>query len=203
MIHDHQLIYNRFAVTFGGKYTNGSDRDRGRYNAFQAIAYILLRNATPIQIVETGGLRSPDNWDGDGCSTRVWDWLAWASGGSLISIDVHAHCGEHMRNVCTAASQFHCGDSVDWLRHPTHPLSKTDLLYLDSFDYVNTDPGRASLHAAAELAACWDALPSGCLIAIDDCISAKEGKHLLVALFFKLRNIFPVVSGYVTAWRKP
>lgn len=78
------------------------------------------------------------------------------------------------------------------------------LLYLDSMDLYGAphEMAQSALHHAGELAACYSRLPSGCLIAVDDC---KEpiGKHTIVKAFFDAAGIKPEFSGYITIWRKP
>lgn len=197
-------LLDSFTAAFSCKY---STHDRGRWSCFRQIALFLLAQEKPIHIVETGGLRGPGNFDGDGNSTILWDWLSSQTGGTLISLDLHDHCGKHMLEHCpgmiSGSSHFVRGDSLEWILTHSHKLSAVSLLYLDSYDYSSAQRGRASLHAAGELALAWDALPSGCLIAIDDCISVDEGKHLLISNFFRLQGIPPVLDTYITAWVKP
>jgi len=53
-----------------------------------------------------------------------------------------------------------------------------DFLYLDSYDLTETID--SPTHHLAELASVYPRLPSGCLIAVDDCVSEQHGKHRFV-----------------------
>jgi hypothetical protein len=108
-------------------------------------------------------------------------------------------------NCAMAASQVYhfkvaCVDSVVGLRTMVTPAT-IDLLYLDSYDLTETID--SPLHHLAELASVYAQLPSGCLIAVDDCVDEQHGKHLYVRDFLSRLGVEPVLRSYVTVWRKP
>ena len=96
--------------------------------------------------------------------------------------------------------QVHQQDSVEALTGFAS-ASTIDLLYLDSYDL--TDDYRAALHQIGELAAIYERLPSGCLIAVDDCVTGDRGKHVYVAAFFDSIGVLSLISSHVTVWQKP
>ena len=128
-----------------------------------------------VGIIETGTCRQPGNWDGDGCATKVWDWLVERKGGWACSVDIDIHACIASQEFCPHV-QVVCQDSVTFLRGmlPGPPT----LLYLDSFDYPEPIEQRKAsmMHQAAELASVYAKLPSGCLIASDDSIAVDHGK---------------------------
>lgn len=175
-----------------------------RWDAFRFLARHLLSLGRPVTIVETGCVRRPGNWIGDGGSTFLWDWIARETGGHAKTIDIDL--GALCRLLGTLkATEVVCGDSVRLFSDRASvrdALKKCDLLYLDSLDH---DPPYAfsELHHAAELHQAWPLLPSGCLIAVDDCKSSTHGKHALVKIVMDKLGIDPVFTGYITVWRKP
>lgn len=177
-----------------------------RWEAMSFIAKELLNTNRSINILETGCVRKLNNWDGDGQSTLLWDWCVAKTKGVLQSYDINADNVALARTQCTPSfSGISLGDSIKHLRIEQNSglVSALSLLYLDSFDY---SPGRyhlAELHHIGELACVYDKLPSGCLIAVDDCHSDTFGKHVLVKAFFDRINVQPLLKSYITVWRKP
>jgi len=170
-----------------------------RWGAFRTIIADLIARGRPVNIVETGCAREPNNWGGDGQSTLLWDWLLDKVGGTGLSMDISAD------NCKAAASQVKhfkvaCVDSVVGLRTMVEPET-VDFLYLDSYDLTETID--SPTHHLAELAAVYARLPSGCLIAVDDCVSEQHGKHRFVRDFLARLGVHPLLRGYVTIWVKP
>ena len=170
-----------------------------RWAAFQLIAADLIARNRAVYIVETGCARQSGNWSGDGQSTLVWDWLLDQAGGIGLAMDINPE------NCAVAASQVQhfkvaCVDSVVGLRTLVE-AKNIDFLYLDSYDLTETID--SPLHHLAELASVYAALPSGCLIAIDDCVDEQHGKHRFVRDFLSRLGVEPVLPSYVTVWRKP
>ena len=183
-----------FDTTFSPQLSNTR-----RWDAFRLIAEDLLSRGRPLYIVETGCARQENNWSGDGQSTLVWDWLLDQVGGTGLTMDISKE------NCAVAAAQVEhfkvaCIDSVVGLRTMVQS-DKIDLLYLDSYDLTETID--SPLHHLAELAAVYAGLPSGCLIAIDDCVDEQHGKHRFVRDFLSRLGVEPVLRSYVTVWRKP
>lgn len=192
-------LYEQFEAEFKPKLGHTK-----RWEAFSLIAKELLSLESPF-ILETGCLRQPDNWEGDGQSTRVWNWIIEKAEGLLSSVDIEdrncavaeEYCNDKYASVTTM-------DSIKYLRtEQCHYVDNLNLLYLDSFDYKPGKYHLAELHHIGELACVYDELPSGCLIAVDDCHSDTFGKHVLVKAFFDRLNVQPVLKSYITIWRKP
>ena len=170
-----------------------------RWGSFRTIVADLIARGRPVNIVETGCARQPNNWDGDGQSTLIWDWLLDKVGGTGLSMDIS------QENCAAAAAQVQhfkvaCVDSVVGLRTMVQPET-IDFLYLDSYDLTETID--SPTHHLAELASVYARLPSGCMIAVDDCVTEQHGKHRFVRDWLARMGVQPVVRGYVTVWVKP
>lgn len=178
---------------------SGSLGKSRRWDAFTLIAEDLIARGRPLYIVETGCARQQGNWEGDGLSTVLWDWIITRAGGRSITYEINHLNIIEGRKMVSKAEIVQC-DSVVGLR-TTQDQEKIDLLYLDSYDL--TDGIESPLHHLAELASIYAALPSGCLIAIDDCIDEQHGKHRFVRDFLSGLGVEPVLRSYITVWRKP
>ena len=170
-----------------------------RWHEFRAIVAELIARGRPVNIVETGCAREADSWNGDGQSTLVWDWLLDKVGGTGLSMDIS---GENCAAAASRVQHFKvaCVDSVVGLRTMVTP-EEIDFLYLDSYDLTETID--SPTHHLAELASVYPRLPSGCLIAVDDCKNEQHGKHRFVRDFLARLGIEPFLRGYVTVWVKP
>lgn len=172
-----------------------------RWEAFKLIASTLLEKKRPLIIVETGCVRTPDNWMGDGQSTRVWDWLIKDAGGEGFSVDLDPLAVASAQALCPNM-KVTCSDSLAWLLANKEIVSKADFVYLDSYDFH--EPYIDSmLHHAAEFSIIASCLPKGCLIAIDDCHGPWWGKQGLVKGMLELMGTSPILESYVTVWQKP
>jgi hypothetical protein len=174
----------------------GEDR---RWPAFKLIAYYLLAKQEPVHIAETGCARQADNWNGDGQSTQVWNWIIERTGGSAIAFDINPGAVAYAKTVAPLVD-VKCIDSVQGLRMIPH-AEKLDFLYLDSYDVT---PGIESpTHHLAELTSIYPRLPPGCLIAVDDCKINGNGKDRFVKAWLSSLGVEPIKDSYVTVWRKP
>lgn len=170
-----------------------------RYAPFSFIVQELGKLKRPVHIVETGCARQPGNWGGDGQSTVIWDWLVGQTGGTITAYDISEASVRAARSVAprTVVQQQ---DSIIALRSHQN-VGGIDLLYLDSFDW---DGGQDSpIHHLAELASVYSSLQSGCLIAVDDCVSQDAGKGVFVEHFLSRLKVMPILRGYITVWQKP
>lgn len=190
-----QLMNSLFAIRFAPHL--GATK---RWQAFAYIADALAELRRPVGIVETGCLRQAGNWAGDGQSTVVWDWILGRLGGYGHSYDISPESVAAARSA-VSRMEVHQQDSVEALQ-AFQNASTIDLLYLDSYDWT-ADSDASAQHHHAELEAIYDRLRPGCLIAVDDCFSLTEGKHTLVLPWLAERGVEPIVTGYVTVWRKP
>ena len=172
-----------------------------RREAFAFIVGRLLGRTSPFQIIETGCVRAYGDW-GAGMSTCLWNWVITKRPESTaISIDNSPTNVALARSLCPKVSVT-CEDSIRALSN-FGPVPTLALLYLDSFDYYEGQKAQAQLHHAGELAAIWERLPRGCLVAVDDAWADREGKHVLVEDFFRKLGVEPLVGGYTRVWEKP
>jgi hypothetical protein len=174
-----------------------------RAAAFKQLAAVLPPNAV---VVETGTARSPYDTMGNGASTILWDQLGY----EVHTVDIDQR-SQHAAKKVAPKVNYYCDDSVNFLEERADLVSKADLLYLDSMDYSIHNKAiaeRSELHHLHEIKAAFAALKPGALIAVDDCHSDKQGKHVLVEEFLTLdtdqADMVEQVSidGYVRIWRK-
>lgn len=162
------------------------------------VDHIFQMDRKPL-IVETGSLRIPGNYEGDGQSSLLWELLVQYNGGHFVSVDIDPEATKIASGIC-ARGEFHTTDSIGFLRN-FRDAKDIDILYLDSMDFDGSD--QSAVHHGKELAAIYDRLPSGCLIAVDDCHTAEKGKHIEVKKFFDSIGVDPMMQSYIHIWVKP
>jgi cephalosporin hydroxylase len=180
---------------------------RRRENFRTMVAHVLDFSAVHVgcSIIETGSAHDTDNWEGQGQSTLIWDWLMSKQVlVSALSIDITPKSVETAASQCPAV-KFICGDSVKSLNDlDSSVFKKVGLLYLDSFDWSPAQNLESSFHHMAELATCWRLLPSGCMVVVDDRHGDEEGKHWLVEAFMShYLKLKPVFRNHQIGWIKP
>lgn len=145
-----------------------------RYNGFRRIFETLLaKKPGDFTIIETGTLRTKDQWS-DGQSSRLFYEFLNIFGGKLITIDIDPKAlsvcrrvlGQSVRKTGRARLQLVLGDSRTELTKIDEPV---DLVYLDSLD-VGDDPEPAMQHALQEFKSLDKIVQRspGLLVAIDD-----------------------------------
>ena len=157
-------------------------RLKARAEGFKYIFdYLNSLSHAPV-IVETGTLREPNNFEGDGCSTKLFDtWLKYNQG-KLLSVDIDPAAVAEAKKHCKRAS-IHESDSVEWLSQCDEEI---DVLYLDSFNITDWNfDWPASAHHLKELLAAFFCLSPGSIIVVDDNVKhphtgKKIGKGRLV-----------------------
>lgn len=166
---------------------------------------LAARHPRPL-IIETGCLRIPDNWEGDGQSTFMFDALVRREGGHFFSLDILPESIDTARRACSSATNLICNDSVAGL----HALSQlltgpAALVYLDSYDLDARDPLPSAIHHALELAAVRPLIGSGTLVCVDDYSVGLEpgGKGMLLDKFFASIRAPVLYSGYQRIWSVP
>ncbi len=155
-------------------------------------------------IIETGTAWCKDNWEYQGQSTLIWDWLCAQQNETLscISIDL---LQEHIdiAKAQTKYIQYKVGDSVKTLSQiDKNILQSTYLLYLDSFDWQESINMQSAFHHIIELVAVYSSLPSGCMIAVDDRHGDGQGKHWFVEAFMTHIGLEPVFKNHQIGWVK-
>lgn len=154
-------------------------------------------------ILETGTLRIPGNYYGDGNSSAIWEWLLERRPFEAVSVDIDENAVEAARRELKKVQVVH-SDSLVYLSSLTpEKLSHCRLLYLDSFDWSPEIELDSAFHHFAELATVWRLLPSDCLIMVDDRHSETSGKHFMVQFFMEKLGIEPVYKGHQIGWLKP
>ena len=198
-----------FAALFARDY---QPRLEKRAAGFEALFAALEQLPGPLLILETGTLRLPGNWEGDGQSSYMFDVFiqveqARRRGGAFFSIDLSLESIAAARRVCSGITNLICNDSV----HALHSLARVmpgqraALLYLDSFDLDIADPLPSATHHMMEVAAASPLLGNGSLVAVDDYLVGGQvgGKGLLVDLYMNSINAAVIYSGYQKIWRLP
>ncbi len=174
-----------------------------RADGFDVLFQSLVGLGRSLVVVETGCLRIPGNWEGDGQSTFMFDALVRACGGVLISIDATNESIDSARSACSSATQLIENDSVSALHALTQIVSKQlDLLYLNSFDLDPANPLPSAIHHALELTAARPLIGSGTVICVDDyAVGSAGGKGMIVDRFLANIRAKVLYSGYQKIWR--
>ena len=124
-----------------------------------------LNNIKDPVIVETGTVREDYNFEGDGCSTILFDNYIGKKGGTLITVDIDPLACKTAKRLTTCA-EINEGESVEFLSTLD---GHVDVLYLDSFNIYNwLDDWEASGHHLKELFAAKNVIKDGTLIVVDD-----------------------------------
>ena len=165
-------------MTFWTEYFNEvSNNLAGRSGSFKKIfKYLDKLKCKEVFIVETGCYREENNYDGDGCSTLLFDNYVKHRGGNVIAIDINPEACKLARDNTSKQVEVICGDSVEELGYLE---GKVDLLYLDSFNI--TDWGNdweSSSHHLKELFAAKNIIKPETLIVVDDNLRAADGRLL-------------------------
>jgi len=161
----------------------------------------------PLLIIETGSLRQPGNWAGDGQSTYQWGEFARMRDCQVHTVDLDPEAARLVQKHCGEQVQAHTGDSVAFLyamaEAPDPP--QIDLLYLDSFDFDPRDPFPSAMHHIKELIAVRPCLGKGSIIAIDDNLVLPDGSHTgkgyLAMQWFDHLGIKCLYKGYQYIWQ--
>jgi len=183
------------------EYFNGiKPRLNKRKEGFEKIFYYLsgIKNPT---LVETGTYREENNYEGDGCSTLLFDTFVDYHGGTVLSVDIDPKACE-LAKENTLFTEVYESDSVEFLGTL---YGKVDLLYLDSFNITdwNNDWEPAS-HHLKELFAAKNCIKEGTLIVVDDNIKISSDKRLgkgrLIYELMESLDITPYIDGYQVGW---
>lgn len=199
---DVKLQHHIDRLTAGGQCEDGRFNDRNR--GFDIIARCLCGKVDGFQYVETGSIRSREDWAGAGYSTYLFGELAFRTGGCVTSIEkepvncifakIHTHPFAKCVNIV-------CANSVEYLKGAF--ARKFDVLYLDSLD--RGSPGCAE-HALEEVISGMVHVASRGLIAFDDTNWERgrfAGKGALAVPMLIEKGWGMVHSGYQTILRKP
>jgi hypothetical protein len=171
-----------------------------RSAGFQKIFDFLGGLHSPV-IVETGTYREENNYEGDGCSTLLFDSFVDYHGGVVLSVDIDPKaCDLAKENTCF--TEVIESDSVEFLGTLE---GKIDLLYLDSYNIAdwNNDWAPAA-HHLKELFAAKDCIKEGTMIVVDDNLKLPNGKRLgkgrLIYELMESLDIEPYFDDYQIGW---
>jgi len=171
-----------------------------RSDGFQKIFKYLAKKKNPV-IVETGTYREENNYEGDGCSTLLFDSFVDYHGGSVLSVDIDPKaCKLAQEN--TYFTEVIESDSVEFLGTLD---GKIDLLYLDSYNIVNwNDDWAPAAHHLKELFAAKNCIKEGTLIVVDDNFTNLSGKRVgkgrLIYELMESLGIEPYFDNYQVGW---
>ena len=177
-----------------------SPRLNNRRTSFETMFEFLSEIKHPT-IIETGTYREENNYEGDGCSTLLFDKYIECHGGNLISIDNDPKACQLARKATTEALVLE-RDSVEALGEME---GRVDLLYLDSCNIEdwNNDWAPAA-HHLKELFAAKNIICPGTLIVVDDNIQTITGnligKGRLINEVMESLGIEPYIFGYQIGW---
>ena len=161
-----------------------------RYNGFKIIFEELLKKkSSNFNIIETGTIRNPNEWN-DGQSTLLFYDFLRHFGGNLISIDIStAHlgiCDKFIKEYKFTDDTEHipdfkqiCGDSVEELNKLD---SEFDFIYLDSFDLQLGNPEPSMVHHLKEMVSLGKVINKSkdLIMAVDDNFGdVGKGKYVM------------------------
>lgn len=180
--------------------------------AFRAPSFRLMidclqaRAKNSYFILETGCMRSDDNWAGDGMSTRLFDAFVGFHDGKVLSMDINPDNVAMARKHCSERTEVICGDSVSTLHRLSRQgtLPEIDLLYLDSYDFDKVNPLPSMFHHMKELTSIMPSLSPGTLVCVDDNLMIDGrliGKGTMVDLFMRDIGAERLFEGYQLVWR--
>lgn len=151
-------------------------------------------------IVETGTSRQPNNFEGDGQSTLMFDAFVNYYRGKVYSVDISQENCEIARKQVSNKTEVVCEDSLKFLKTFKN-LSNIDLLYLDSYDVDFDKPHNSAMHHLEELAIVYSGLKIGCIIMVDDNKNGV-GKGIYVNDFLTKLNCKKIIDDYQIAFIK-
>lgn len=188
------------SITWDKYFDEVAPRLNKRRSSFETMFNFLDGIKNPI-IVETGTYREENNYEGDGCSTLLFDKYVECHGGDLISVDIDPKACALARKSTTEALVLE-RDSVEALGEME---GKVDLLYLDSYNIDNwSNDWAPAAHHLKELFAAKNIIRPGTLIVVDDNIHTTNGEvigkgRLINELMYAL-GIHPYIFDYQLGW---
>jgi hypothetical protein len=171
-----------------------------RSDGFQKIFKYLTAIQDPI-IIETGTYREENNYEGDGCSTLLFDTFVDYHGGVVVSVDIDPKACE-LAQKNTYFTEVIESDSVEFLGTLD---GKVDLLYLDSYNIEDWHNDWApAAHHLKELFAAKNCIKDETLIVVDDNLTTPNGKRVgkgrLIYELMESLGIEPYFDGYQVGW---
>jgi hypothetical protein len=175
------------------KASTGTSPIADRNNTLDFLFCQLPQYEAP-EIVETGCVRSPDDWGAGFFGYLAGAWLHKRKG-TLTSVDLDLNHLNKARDICRDwKGNFIFSDSVAYLKARETPI---DVLYLDSLD---CDMPNHADHALAEFQAAENKLTNKSLVIYDDTVYAGQwqGKGAKAIPYMLDKGWKIQASGYQT-----
>ena len=164
-----------------------------RANTFREVLTRLPDRPT---IVETGMINDPGNWPGHGQSTVLWESVVQNLGGYVFSVDINPEAIAITRKLVGYDVNLVSGNSLNFLAAFKQPI---DLLYLDSYDFVEGKEARSARHHLFELMNAMKNLHPGSIVYVDDTVWYKDeppyGKGALICEYMKEMKAERITDG--------
>jgi predicted O-methyltransferase YrrM len=200
---DHYRInyYPLLNIRFEGARGILADGMYNRAVGFDIIWRLLLnQQLDSYSIIETGTLRTPNNWM-DGQSAALFTAFVDTYSGQVRSVDIDPEaCAVSRAAIGSDRFSVACSDSVDWLQTLTD-LNQVNLFYLDSWD-VNWDNDTESAeHHLKEFRVIESHIQPGTVVVIDDnsrwaANNQRTGKGRKVVEYLEAQGRYPVYDEY-------
>ena len=159
-----------------------AEKLKNREISFRKIFKYLDSQPTPIIIVETGCLRTKDNFS-DGQSTLLFDkYTLWRGENSKVyTVDINPNSTNVCEQVVSNNVKITTDDSVRYLYNISNEFLKkkikVTMFYLDSFDVDWRYPYQSAAHHLKELTAINKILNKETLVVVDDSPAAGNLTH--------------------------
>ena len=177
-----------------------------REPTFQMLFEYLDKLEGPLLIVETGSVREPDNWEGDGQSTLLFDRYAQGRPGThFATCDISPVTAAKCCALVSRHTEVKCGDSIPFL----YGLNARDwtgysrCFYLDAYDVDWRNPQPSAAHHLKELTALAPLLQPDSLVVVDDSPIDRQGKGYLVKEYADAIGATTLFHDYqlgITGW---
>ena len=185
---------------------NGNNPVRNRADGFLKIFELLdAMQKTHYKILETGCMRADHGsmcFGDDGCSTYIFDKFVNEQYGQVVSVDINQENVNYTRQLVSPKTQVICSDSIPYLAAITEE-QKFDLIYLDSYDILKSDPYPSQHHHLQELRAVMKNTGRGTIICIDDNDAFFDGGVVGKGTLCKeeMKDATLIHNGYQIAWQ--
>jgi hypothetical protein len=127
--------------------------------------------------------------------TDVWNWMLTKSNGFCLSLSSDLKKVKEAQATCHRVNIV-LDEPIAFLTkiQKTDMLKKLSLLLLN--DRHRSNPVANDLADIGCLAAAWDFIPTGCMIAASE-------RNVFIKNFFNEMQIWPLQDGPITVWIKP
>ncbi len=172
-----------------------------RYPTFKSALGLFLQLGGG-NIVETGAQRGENLWS-DGCSTSLFaETLKTFNAGHLWTVDIspdHIAVAQNVTRHANDQITYVVDDSVEFLKNFDGEIN---LLYLDSFDWADTEPimSQSQTHQLREIQAAFPKLKPSSIVLLDDNALPGGGKTALSKQFLAEQGLICILDYYQSLW---